>query len=427
MVNSSQRLESEQFKLLSQRVSENVEELISTVTQYIEDTIFVDISPALHADLYASVHANISNLVLLLQGKLELEAVHHIPLPEGVVRFARSCARHGYSVTTLTLAYHQGQNSIERAVLVMIQEQFAEQESASSVTDHFELLEEAMHLCHEFLLIVQGKVVELYNEELELLSLPGNTATLEMVSSILTAPESAPSDGEVENYSLNGRHIAGVLWTDPQETLPAETSVELAQRIARFLGSKLDPLIVFPRPGEMWLWVKNPAQGVAPTWANPLGQLSDILPEDTKLAFGPSASGVSGFAYSHSHALRFQQLALKAACSVPQVIDYTVPGATVAAAFVEQVDVASNFVRLTLGELALRDPNSAILRQSARMFLLHGTDEAARLLHTHPNTVKYRNKRFRDILDRDSLRSSDIQLALDLTYWYGESVLWSSL
>ena len=65
MVNSSQRLESEQFKLLSQRVSENVEELISTVTQYIEDTIFVDISPALHADLYASVHANISNLSLI--------------------------------------------------------------------------------------------------------------------------------------------------------------------------------------------------------------------------------------------------------------------------------------------------------------------------------------------------------------------------
>lgn len=426
-MDSSQRREAEQFELLGQRVSDNVEELISNVTQYIEDTIFPDIAPPLRADLYDSVHANISNLVLLLQGKLELEAIHHIPLPDGVVRFARSCARHGYSVTTLTLAYHQGQNSIERGVLVMIQEQFAAQESASSVTDHFELLEEAMHLCHEFLLIVQGKVVELYNEELEHLFLPGNAATMEIVSSILADTDSAPPSGEVENYSFDGRHIAGVAWTDPQETLPASTSAEVARRIARFLGSQFDPLIVFPRPGEMWFWVKNPAQGVAPTWENPSGQLSDILPGDSQAAFGPSASGVNGFAYSHSHARRFQQLALKASCAVPRVIDYTVAGAAVAAAFVDQVDVASNFVRLTLGELALRDPNSATLRQNARMFLLYGTDEAAKRLYTHPNTVKYRNKRFRETVDRDTLRASDIQLALDLTHWYGESVLWTSL
>lgn len=108
-------------------------------------------------------------------------------------------------------------------------------------------------------------------------------------------------------------------------------------------------------------------------------------------------------------------------------MDYAAPGAAVAAAFVDQVDVASNFVRLTPGELALRDHNAALLRQSARLFLLHGTDEAAKQLYTHPNTVKYRNKRFRDILDRDTLRASDIQLALDLTHWYGDAVLWSSL
>ncbi|WP_092147101.1 hypothetical protein [Corynebacterium mycetoides] len=108
------------------------------------------------------MHANIANLVLLLQGRLDLDAINYMALPEGVTRFAQSCARHGYSVTTLTLAYHQGQNAIERAVLVTIQEQFAEQDAVSSVTDHFDLLEEAMSLCHEFLLIVQGKVVEVY-------------------------------------------------------------------------------------------------------------------------------------------------------------------------------------------------------------------------------------------------------------------------
>lgn len=301
-MNATERQEDDQFGLLAHRVSENFEELVSTVTQYIEGTLFPNIAPSLREDLYDSVHANIANLVLLLQGRLDLDAINYMALPEGVTRFAQSCARHGYSVTTLTLAYHQGQNAIERAVLVTIQEQFAEQDAVSSVTDHFDLLEEAMSLCHEFLLIVQGKVVEVYNLELENLFLPGNTATLETVNAILAEPEKAPQTGEVENYSLDGQHAAAVVWMPSPEPLPASESVEIAQKMARVLGSTSKVLVVFPRPGEMWVWMKNPILNLAPSDSGPAELIAGLLPKDARVAFGPSAKGAAGFAYAHAHA-----------------------------------------------------------------------------------------------------------------------------
>lgn len=142
------------------------------------------------------------------------------------------------------------------------------------------------------------------------------------------------------------------------------------------------------------------------------------------MALGEPASGVEGFCRTHQQALRAQSVAL-AAGTHHLPVTYFIDVAPVAMMCAD-IESAREWVRETLGALAIDSKRNTRLRETARVFLQTGGSytSTADQLFLHRNTVQYRVQKAEELRGRP-LREGrlDVELAVLACHWLGSAVL----
>lgn len=377
-----------------------LDSLTTTVTEQLMDAVDVPSGDALIVPLRASIRAALENYAMLLIRRQPVDAATITP---EMSYFARLTARRGVPLSTLVMMYHRAHNIVEQSLLSIVASLFSDRPSSSLLG----ILATIRDWSNQFILRMQEQISEVYLDEAERLRTPGDAGRLALVQSVLDGTESPV---EIGGHRLGGRHIAVVVWVRDPGTSSA-TLASGCRRLAEVIGAATPPLIVFPSSTEAWMWcVPDAASG-------------DIaLGEGLTAVIGPVAEGPDGFTVSHRHALAYQRLhhTIQSDAAVWRSTD---PGIMTAAAFSDRLGLARDIVSVTLGELAVDDEYSRVLRETARSFLLYGTAGAADEMIAHRNTVAYRLNKFREAHGQDALSSPDVHLALELAHWFGSRVL----
>jgi DNA-binding PucR family transcriptional regulator len=224
-------------------------------------------------------------------------------------------------------------------------------------------------------------------------------------------------------YRLLQRHLGVVLWgTTPNPQTTSRCGLAAWRPRWPWRRVAAGPLFVPCDETSAWAWLAITPAAVLSRDA-PQAVLGErALP--VSLALGEPASGVEGFRRTHQQALRAQSVALTAGPHhVP--VTYFIDVAP-AAMMCTDIESARQWVRETLGALAIDAERNTRLRETARVFLQSGGSytSTAEQLFLHRNTVQYWVQKAEELRGRP-LREGrlDVKLALLACHWLGSAVL----
>ena len=230
----------------------------------------------------------------------------------------------------------------------------------------------------------------------------------------------------VLGYAFGPVHLGLVAWLDrppagtdgpPDRGGPALVALErCADELADALGASGRPLVVPWDTESAWVWLPG---GIEPT-REVVAAAVARCGEPVRVACGAPAAGVEGFRTTHDQALRARAVTLAAGTCTAAVTLFDEVGAV--ALLCADLDGATAWVRRVLGPLGDDDPTRARLRETLRVWLASGGSNAATAtqLGVHPNTVKYRVRRAKEIRGRAIATDRlDVELALMACAWLG--------
>lgn len=199
---------------------------------------------------------------------------------------------------------------------------------------------------------------------------------------------------ELDGYPLDGTHRALLLTAGDSDTLA---------RVERFARGGKATLVVRAAGHEAWVWLSDPADTPIPPEIEHEAEQGHL-----RVSASSPHRGLEGFTDAHSEA-RLLHVVAKA----PGRRTATFDDAALAL-MASNVSTATRFVSTTLGGLA--DPEAAQLRATVKEVLRspHGVDGAAKQLHVHRNTVRYRIGRAEELLGHPvRQRLGELALALE--------------
>jgi DNA-binding PucR family transcriptional regulator len=226
-------------------------------------------------------------------------------------------------------------------------------------------------------------------------------------------------------YPLLQRHLGAVLWVESPASAsddPLERLERVAAALAVAAGSRHAPQFVPCDETSAWAWL-----AIMPGAVLRRDEPQTVIAErelPVSVALGELASGIDGFRRTHQQALRAQSVALAAGPHhVP--VTYFVDVAPVAMMCAD-IESTREWVRETLGALAIDSERNTRLRETARVFLQTGGSytSTADQLFLHQNTTQYRVQKAEELRGRP-LREGrlDVELALLACHWLGSAVL----
>jgi DNA-binding PucR family transcriptional regulator len=226
------------------------------------------------------------------------------------------------------------------------------------------------------------------------------------------------------DYDLGGPHVATVVWLDaPFAQLGAQDELASAlDKWDRELGGGAS-LRRWTGPSTVHQWHVDPSGRVLKAVR---GLSESPLPaRRARVSLGGRAAGVTGFRDSHARALHAAEVGRLAGPQLGWLIDYE--NVELVALVTADLDRARAFVRRALGPLAEESPRGGELRETLATYLevQRSVAQAARLLHTHRNTVVYRIKKVEALLGHDlgDLSTVDLRVALHVAAVLGPTVL----
>lgn len=369
------------------------------------------------ASLRSSVHSNVLSGTALLLGELNLADV---VIPDGAREYARSLAQRGASVTALTRAYRLGQQMFIDQTIDALARQSARPT----------LLTAATHLLIElnfgYIDRISEGVIDVYQAEREVWLSHRRTERATVLERLLGdhAPELDTAE-ETIGYRLRRRHLGLVVWNDEtrvESTRLAELEAVVAT-MATTANAIDEPLIWLRDTSTLWAWLPVPRDT-----ATALRRFDDALAgvaTGIHVALGVAANGPAGFRASHRDAVRAARVA-STGDPKPRLTSYDDTGVRTAALLAADLDEARRLVQSTLGDLAVDDPATGVLRDTLAVYYEENGSHlaAAARLHIHKNTVKYRIAKAAELrarpADADRL---DAQLALIAAKFLGSAVL----
>ncbi len=393
--------------------------------------------------LRASIASNVETVLHALR--------HGIPAggispPAAAAEFARRMAQHEVPVEVLVRSYRMGlaamQDGFLRRMTVLLtgpgapgdaaeRGRRAEPEVILAAVRH------TLRLSYEYIDSITEQLTGIYCEERDRWHTGGNSLRVEQVRRVLDG------DGERDaasylHYDLDQAHIAAVLWLpEDADRAGGPGTLERAVRsLGGIVGAAGAPLAVTADELSVWAWY-------------PLDQITGMLLDGGRVraawdrapdaagrsprpgprvsvALGTVGQGIDGFRRSHEHAMLARSVAAMADRPAGRATGYDEPGLSAVAMLCTDLRATSSWVAETLGPLADDDESAARLRETIRMFYLHGASHksAATALHLHANTVKYRIRRAEEMLGRPLQQNrSSIELAVLICYWLGSEVL----
>lgn len=403
-------------------VAASLEPRITELATDIRELIQRDIptlgsDPALSSLLDASVEENVVTVVHMLRHGI---LTAHVEAPTAALEYARRLAQRNIPATALIRAYRVGQARFLRHCI--------EELLSQTLGDHVEGAGTQWMVEHvsDTLDRVVEQVVAAYESARERW-VHNRSAVLTMrVKSVLAGETVDLTAAETAlGYRLRQRHLGVVLWAESTASAgddPLEHLGRVASALAVATGSAQAPLFVPCDETSAWAWL-----AITPPAVLRRGKPQAVIAErepPVSLALGEPASGVDGFRRTHQQALRAQSVALAAGphhLPVTSFLDVA-PVAMMCA----DIESTSEWIKETLGALAIDTERNTRLRETARVFLQTGSSytSTAEQLFLHRNTAQYRVQKAEELRGRP-LREGrlEVELALLACHWLGSAVL----
>ena len=403
-------------------VAANLEPRIVELVSDIRDLIQRDIptlesDPALTSLLDASVEENVVTVVHMLRHGI---VTAHVEAPTAALEYARRLAQRGIPATALIRAYRVGQARFLRHCI--------DELLCQTPGDHVEGASTQWMVEHvsDTLDRVIEQVIAAYESARERWVYNRSAVLTTRVKSVLAGDNVDVKAAETAlGYRLLQRHLGAILWVENTASAgddPLERLGRMASALAVAAGSPQAPLFVPCEETSAWAWL-----AITPGAVLRRDELQAVIRErelPVSLALGEPALGVEGFRRTHQQALRAQSVALAAGPHhVP--VTYFIDVAPVAMMCAD-IESAREWVRETLGALAVDSERNTRLRETARVFLQTGGSytSTADQLFLHRNTAQYRVQKAEELRGRP-LREGrlDVELALLACHWLGNAVL----
>lgn len=404
-------------------MEQDVETIISSVARVIRARLpvlvpemtehFVQVIPEFRRDdvalelMISSTVSNLHSIVDLLDHGIDPT---DLAVPVAAAEYARRFARLDLSLEALLRAYRLGEHRFGRWVL-------------QAVRDHGELdVAQAIAVAdcigqrvNRYIDGIVEGLIDIYREEHRAWDIRPETVRASSVRTVLASPELDVGAAEATlGAPLRGWHRAAVLWSDQPAALD-----EVQADLARLTG--LAPLSVLVEPGCLWAWWS--ATGVPAITP----QSFDAIVRrraGVRIALGSPASGLPGFRTSHEEAQRVRRLLGNGRVVETGAVDHA--DVAVPAMLADQPRALRAWVGHVLGGLARDDEGAERLRTTLRVYLAveRSTNEAARRLHLHRNSVGYRVRRAEELLGRSLAEDRlGIEVALLVCHYLGPDVL----
>lgn len=368
--------------------------------------------------LRASIEANVSQLLHLMEQSVDLRLVEP---PAGALQFAQQLAQRGVPLSALWRAYHLCN---ARFFVICLHELARHGDTVVELEEQTAALSALLNAYVDQVCERTGAV---YDTERERWLRQQDAVRSERLADLLAGRVGGNAQVEAAlGYRLTGRHLGVILW----DVGGAEGGPDLLrlQRLvtsyANRLGCREQPLVVPRDQSTVWAWLSvGQRADVDPAAA--LGELLVGAASTIRGALGDPAAGAKGFTRTHRHAAVARSVALAAGSDTTRTV---VPYSAVASVsfLCQDLERAREWVRETLGGLAVDDEPHARLRDSVSAFLDNGgsLSAAAERLGCHKNTVQNRIRRAEQELGRSVReRRVDVELALLACRWLGTSVL----
>ncbi len=394
---------------------------LTEVSKSIEDHIYaehgdVDGDSELARLREASVAGSLETVLQVLRLGLCARDVEPPPI---AVEYVRRLAQRGLPISLLRCSTAGPEDFLAQAFALMDQQPSAQDTDASRriASVVFEYNEEKYR-----------RLVEVYQAERDQWVSTHHASRLASILGILNARD-VPVQREQSafeaavGYHLNGKNVGLVVWRyKPSTAAPAAATLERFASQLSVVVEAADHLVVPWDSETVWMWLAG--RGIAaPTSdqvATAVARTRGLRGDSIRVASGTIGVGVEGFRVTHDQALQARSVALAARDDGPTLTRYEDVGAL--ALLQTDPERAAAWTRQVLGRLVDPNKNSAMLRETLRVFLRQGGSftSAAALLNVHPNTVKYRVDRAQDLLGRPIVNGRlDIELALFSCDWFG--------
>lgn len=399
-------------RALNERSPAVVDQLMSVVLDRMEELQDDDSATD---RLRASIESNVVALLHLMESPVDEELVE---APAGAVQWALALAQRGASLTVLWRAYHLCGAEF---FAICLRELVGQRAEADDLASDVARLNTFLHAYIDH--VVQRTAVA-YEAERHRWRLQTDVHRHKIIASLLAGHALPVVRVETGlGYRMAGEHLGVVLW-DSGGT--GQRSLRVArQALARYAGSvdSVQPPLLLPRDeASVWAWVSVPP-GARVDHVRALRAVLRRSPT-VRAAIGEPRRNLEGFVQTHRHAAVAQTVAVAAGDGAATVTPYSAVGNL--GFLCADLDRAKEWVRETLGALAVDDEPSARLRESLAAFLDSGGSHsaAADRLACHKNTVMYRIKRAEQQLGRPVReRRMDLELALHACRWLGSAVL----
>jgi len=241
---------------------------------------------------------------------------------------------------------------------------------------------------------------------------------MEVIDEILSGAEvSLDRAARVLKYDLTRRHTALVVWAGEAAQVGPGGLESTASQLLRESGHST--VLVLPAgQRRVWAWGSTVRGNTAP--------LTDVPYEPAdgfRVAAGLPGAGLSGFRSSHRQALEAARIGM--ASKQPRWI-WEYGDVDMLTMLTHRDDIARQFVRRELGDLAAPDEPTAVLRATLKCYLDNerSLSAAAEALHVARNTVAYRVQRAETLRGREvGERRMQLQAALALLQEFGDGFI----
>jgi DNA-binding PucR family transcriptional regulator len=241
---------------------------------------------------------------------------------------------------------------------------------------------------------------------------------MEVVDDILSGAEvSLERAGRVLQYDLTRRHTALVVWAGEAAQVGPGVLESTASQLLRESGHS--SVVVLP-VGQRRVWAWGSTIRGNP---KPLTGTSNVPTEGVRVAAGLPGAGLPGFRSSHHQALEAARIGM-ASKQTRWMWEYG--DVDMLAMLMYRDEMAREFVRRELGDLAAPDEATAVLRATLKCYLDNerSLSAAAEALHVARNTIAYRVQRAETLRGREvGVRRMQLQAALALLEEFGEGFL----
>ena len=400
---------------LDQRMAEltgSIQEIVVTeIAELRDDAQLVQL-------LRDSIEGNVATVFSAIRHAIPIEKVE---LPTAAVEHARRLAQRGVTVNALVRSYRLGHKAVLDAVLDEIAASDLEPPLSLAV---FSQISEVTFGYVDW--ITQQVVITYQSEHDRWMESQSGLRALRVRELLDGADPDIDAVTTAIRYPLRRTHLAVVAWRDKDDGGDDLASMErFVDQLAESAGAGESSLFISVDRLTGWAWIPVPPDDTPGAVAR-IRAFAEAHRDAPWIAAGNPLPGVEGFRRSHQQAQEAHAVAIASGSNAHRVTVASDPGLSTAALVGNNLAAARVWVAEVLGPLASCTDNDERLRETLGVFLRAGGSfkAAAEELHLHSNSVKYRVQRAIDRRGRPITEGRlDVEVALLLCHWYGNSVL----